>query len=89
MNGPNRDGWLLAAGLLYPVAAFSVLLTVGPLALDPLLLFVPALALAVAAIGLWLGGAGLRWWSVALFVGWLSVVVWLQLLVMASASAAV
>jgi hypothetical protein len=29
MDGPNREGWLLAVGFVYPVAAFGVLLGCG------------------------------------------------------------
>jgi hypothetical protein len=93
MDGPDRDRWLLAAGLLYPVAAFGVLLgcggAMGPLAFHPQTVLLPALALATADISLRLGGVRVRWASIALFLGWLAVVVWLQWLVLASASVAV
>lgn len=89
LDDPNRDGWLLAAGLLYPLVTIGVMVGLGPLAFHPLLIPLPAIALAVIVIWCWLGGAKLRGLSVALFVGWLMVVVLLQWLVLASASAAV
>jgi hypothetical protein len=93
MGGPNRDCWLLAAGLAYPVITFGVLLgcggALGPLAFHPLAVPLPAALLATTAIGLRLGGARLRWSAVVAFVGWLAAVVWLQWLAYASAAAAV
>jgi hypothetical protein len=89
----NREGWLIAAGLAYPAVAFGVLLgsggTMGPPAFDPLLIPLPATALAAAAVGLWLDGVRFRWWALALFIGWLAVVVYAQWLVYAEAAAAV
>jgi hypothetical protein len=86
-GGHGREGWLVAAGLAYPAVAFGALPwcrdPMGPDGFDPLSVALPALALAAAAVWLGLAGFGFRRWAVALFLGWLGVVVHVQWLVYA------
>ncbi|OWK45416.1 hypothetical protein [Fimbriiglobus ruber] len=93
MSEPNRDGWLVAIGLAYPVAAFGALLgcggQMGLLAFHPLTVPLPAVLLAAIVIGLWSNGVRFRWWAVALLVAWLCVVVYAQWWVYAEAAAGV
>ncbi|AWM40215.1 hypothetical protein GobsT_13380 [Gemmata obscuriglobus] len=93
MDGPNRDGWLVVVGLIYPVVAFGVLLGcggwTGPMAFHPLTVPVPAALLAAVTIALWADGVRFRGRALALFVVWLLAVVSAQWVVYAAAAAAV
>jgi hypothetical protein len=92
MGEANRDGWLVAVGLAYPVLAFATLLGcsgMGPLAFDPLAIPLPAMMLAATVVGLRSSGVRFRWWAVALFVAWLCAAVCAQWWVYAEAAASV
>ncbi len=93
MGESNRDWWFLVVGFLYPIVTFGILLGcgggMGPLAFHPLMIPLPALVLILTVIGLGLWGVRLRWWAAALFMLWLSVVVYAQFVVYAQAAAAV
>jgi len=93
MSEPNRDGWLIAVGLAYPVVTFGVLIScggaMGPLAFSPLAVPLPAVLLALVVVILRAYGVQFRGLAITLFLAWLCVVVVAQLLVFAAASAAV
>ena len=92
-SGPLADGWLVAAGLAYPVVGFAVQLLgggrMGPAAFGPEVVVLPAVVAVSLAVGLRWDGARLTWPAVGLFVGWVVAVAVAQWYVWAAAVASV
>ena len=92
-TGRALDGWLIALGAVYPFIAFGVLLggggRMGPAAFGPDVILVPALILVMSVVGIKAQGESVHWGSVAVFAGWVAIIVIGQLWVWVEAIASV
>lgn len=87
----ERDGdhWLGAIALLYAALALGLQILNGAI-VDPILfIMVPAAIAAGVAFAVWMSGFRFRWITTIAFIGWWIGVMWTQIMVYATASAAV
>ena len=87
------DHWLVLIGLPYGMVSIGGQIWGGGILWSwqatPILIMVLCSLAAGLASAVWVAGADFRWWSAALFVLWLVVVVMMQLSILALAAASV